>query len=162
MERDWTRLGRLVHERRELLNLPQGVGKVSAATWRKVEKAIDPPYTRRKLVQIFVALGWDPDSVDHVLDGGEPSDANSEPTDVSAAIVDINRRLDVIELMVGITRQADESSSDAELEAPPDMSDPHEARLVKIWEGATDDDQFREYLIAIREMKRRAAVRPAG
>lgn len=64
--------------RREGLGLAQGAGGVSSASWRKVEKAIDPPYRRATLVAICRALRWTDDSIDELLDGGQPTEATNE------------------------------------------------------------------------------------
>lgn len=46
---------------------------MSQATWRKIEKAVDPPYRRSTLIAIAQALRWTEDSIDRLLDGGEPT-----------------------------------------------------------------------------------------
>lgn len=69
---DWARLGRAVRARREALGLRQGDGGVSPATWRKVERAVDPPFLPATLRRIERALGWEPGSADRVLAGGDP------------------------------------------------------------------------------------------
>jgi transcriptional regulator with XRE-family HTH domain len=68
----WPRLGRLVRERREALRISQGAAGLSASTWRKVEKAVDPPYRRSTLLAIAGALRWAPESIDRILAGGDP------------------------------------------------------------------------------------------
>jgi hypothetical protein len=68
----WQRLGRRVRERREALHVLQGAGGVSVSTWRKVEKAVDPPYLASTLEGIAAALRWKPESIQRILDGGEP------------------------------------------------------------------------------------------
>lgn len=69
---DWQRLGQLVRSRRNYLGLVQGVGGVSAATWRKIEKAEKPPYRDATLMAICKQLGWTHDSYTRVLQGEDP------------------------------------------------------------------------------------------
>lgn len=69
---DWERLGRAVRDRRNELGLSQGEEPPSAATWRKVEKAIDPPYAERTASAICRALRWPPDAFTRILDGEDP------------------------------------------------------------------------------------------
>lgn len=79
MDHDWPAIGRVIRERRESLGLAQGAGGVSAATWRKVEKAVDPPYRRATLVGIARALGWPDDAVDRIAAGRPPDELLVEP-----------------------------------------------------------------------------------
>lgn len=69
---DWERLGAAVRKRRDQLGLAQGEAPPSAATWRKVEKAIDPPYAPRTASAICRALRWPDDAFDRILDGEDP------------------------------------------------------------------------------------------
>lgn len=87
-QRDWLRLGQTVRERREHLRLPQGAGGISAATWRKVEKAVDPPYAPRTVRAICEALQWTPDSFDSVLAGHEPTELDSWPAPVGPSALE--------------------------------------------------------------------------
>jgi hypothetical protein len=69
---DWQRLGAAVRDRRNELGLSQGEDGPSAATWRKVEKAIEPPYAERTLRAICRVLRWPSDAADRILDGDDP------------------------------------------------------------------------------------------
>lgn len=60
--------------RRNYLGLVQGSGGVSAATWRKIEKAEKPPYRDATLMAICRTLGWTHDSYKRMLEGGDPVD----------------------------------------------------------------------------------------
>lgn len=71
-ELDWKRFGMLVRERRNSLRLVQGSGGVSAATWRKIEKAERPPYRDATLMAVCRTLGWTHDSYKRVLQGEDP------------------------------------------------------------------------------------------
>lgn len=79
----WKRLGDLVRRRRQQLGMSQGQKPPSAATWRKVENAIDHPYAERTVLAICDALHWEPESFDQILAGGEPTetveDASAAP-----------------------------------------------------------------------------------
>lgn len=75
---DYKAAGERVRRRREELNLKQGELPPSSATWRKVERAIDPPYARQTIVQICQALGWTTDSYDRLLRGDEPTPATTD------------------------------------------------------------------------------------
>lgn len=76
---DWLRLGNAVRRRRNHLRISQGAGDVSPATWRKIEKAVDPPYRDSTLIAICRTLQWTPDSFERILAGEEPIDASAEP-----------------------------------------------------------------------------------
>jgi len=74
VEPDWRQVGAAVRQRREALGLAQGVGDVSAATWRKVEKGVDPPYRRATLIAIARALDWPDDAIARMLAGRPPDE----------------------------------------------------------------------------------------
>jgi hypothetical protein len=69
---DWQRLGTMVRSRRNYLGIVQGAGGISAATWRKIEKADRPPYRDSTLMAVCRTLGWTADSYRLILEGGEP------------------------------------------------------------------------------------------
>jgi transcriptional regulator with XRE-family HTH domain len=79
MDHDWPAIGRVILERRESLGLAQGAGGISSSTWRKIEKAIDPPYRRSTLVKIARALGWPDDAIDRLAAGRPPDELLVEP-----------------------------------------------------------------------------------
>lgn len=68
----WERLGEAVRQRRNELQLRQGQLPPSSATWRKVEYAIDPPYSPQTVSAICAALRWTHDSFDRILAGDAP------------------------------------------------------------------------------------------
>lgn len=61
-----------MRSRRNFLGLVQGSGGVSAATWRKIEKAEKPPYRDATLMAICKTLGWTHDSYQLILQGEDP------------------------------------------------------------------------------------------
>lgn len=83
VDRDhWQLVARAVRQRREELGLTQieataltaaSGRKISFATWRKVETAVEPPYTRATVAAVCHVLGWAPDSFDRILRGGSPT-----------------------------------------------------------------------------------------
>lgn len=81
MEPDWPTIGRVIRQRREELGLTQGAGAVSVATWRKIEKGIDPPYRRSTLIAIARALRWPDDAIDQIRAGRLPDEQLAERDD---------------------------------------------------------------------------------
>ena len=79
-ELDWERFGQLVRARRNYLGLVQGAGGISAATWRKIEKADRPPYRDSTLMAICRTLGWTSDSYTTILEGGDPIEDRASNT----------------------------------------------------------------------------------
>lgn len=120
MTDSWTRLGRTVRRRRQELGLTQGVGGVSAATWRKVENAIEPPYREATLHRIAASLDWTSDSPERILAGDEPVEipAPSEDPNIDLAplVFDLQRRLAEVERQLGIRRRTDLDELEARAE----------------------------------------------
>lgn len=73
------RLGGLVRQRRDALNLSQRVAAnnadVSDETWLKIENG--RKVSDRSLAKAERALGWRPGTIDHILAGGDPPDSPS-------------------------------------------------------------------------------------
>jgi hypothetical protein len=119
----WARVGKAVKARREALGLPQGVGGVSSATWRKVEGAIDPPYRPATLAKIARALDWQADAFDRLLAGKEPAITEAPETYTFTAeqvealfnrVHGVVKRLDALEAIVHELIQLDAEGSDDE------------------------------------------------
>lgn len=92
---DWERLGNAVRDRRNALGLAQGEKPPSAATWRKVEKALDPPYAERTVRAVCAALGWQQDSFDRILSGEPPHPAVMPEDDpLVTAVRELTQALD--------------------------------------------------------------------
>jgi hypothetical protein len=101
----WQSVAHAVRRRREELGLTQieataltaGSGrKISFATWRKVETAVEPPYTRATVAAVCHALGWEPDAFDRILAGDTPR--LTTPTGAS-----IEARLQALEQSRGLS-----------------------------------------------------------
>lgn len=73
------RLGRLIEDRRESLGLTQRDVAPHSVTFGNL--VAGRPVKRETLRRAFRALGWDPDSVQNVLDGGNPRPLSGSPND---------------------------------------------------------------------------------
>lgn len=95
---DWERLGAAVRKRRDQLGLAQGESPPSAATWRKVEKAIEPPYAARTASAICRALRWPDDAFDRILAGEDPQQltASSGTQDYNSRITRLSREAQAV------------------------------------------------------------------
>lgn len=75
----WSRLGRLVRQRRRKLGFDQGDakdrsnGRIARATWSNIERGVAANYSEDTLDGLCDALGWTAESVDSVLAGGDPT-----------------------------------------------------------------------------------------
>jgi hypothetical protein len=102
--RDWSRLARIVRERREDLGITQeqvaGNGGPSTATLRLIEGAAQETYRAKSLRQLEIGLRWMPGSVRSVLNGGDP------------------------------VVQADEGGTPVQDEGPPHFSDPRDQEIA--------------------------------
>ena len=80
---EWVRVARRVVERRRALDLTvedaAGRGGVDVATWHRIEQAAQPGYRAHRLIGVCRALGWTPDSIHRILNGGEPRAALGAP-----------------------------------------------------------------------------------
>lgn len=101
----WTRVAEHVRRRRiqELgLSADQVVersGKqISVTVLSIIENARQEAYSVRVLAGLCRALEWTPESIELILDGGQPSPIESKPRpsqdDVEARLADITRRLE--------------------------------------------------------------------
>lgn len=116
---DWTLVARAVEQRRKALELTRqaaaaatatGGKKISLEAWRKVEKAVEPPYSRTTTTAICRVLGWRPDAFDAILRGEKPVEVEPvRPED------DIHRLLATIEERLGISAPS-AGSADERLE----------------------------------------------
>jgi transcriptional regulator with XRE-family HTH domain len=148
---DWARLGRAIRERRETLRISQGAAGVSASTWRKVEKAVDPPYRRSTLLGIAQALRWQPESIDRILAGGEPVEYVTETAEEQVTAL-------LAELAAARARLGVNAAGDVEI----DLTNPHERA---VWENlpTLPSDLRQELVVRLRELRsRRPAERRAG
>ncbi len=82
MPADWQGLAELVRLRREERRLSQReLGLLAGTTDRLIsslERVERTTFSPAMLRAISTALGWTPDSAQHVLDGGEPVEASAE------------------------------------------------------------------------------------
>ncbi|MEU9516822.1 hypothetical protein [Micromonospora sp. NPDC048169] len=85
MEDTWLRLGALVRQRRDELDMTQSQvqenGGPSPALIRSIESGRARTVSRSKRRDLERALGWRMGSIDDILEGGEPAPA-SEPVDI--------------------------------------------------------------------------------
>ncbi|MEU8316669.1 MULTISPECIES: helix-turn-helix transcriptional regulator [Actinomycetes] len=87
MERDWSRLGRVMAEAREALKLTQVEVAERIGVSRTPIQSIERGDTRAKITGTMRGyaqlLGWTPESIDRVLAGGEPlmrsADGGAQP-----------------------------------------------------------------------------------
>jgi len=89
-------------------------GTPSLAVLSQIENARRDRYATRTLVSLAKALGWEPESIDVILAGGDPIPAQHQPAQRSVAdqLAELRARLDRLEEMFGIRRML----ADAELE----------------------------------------------
>lgn len=80
----WVRVAEEVQRRRLQLNLTQeeaarrSDGRISRATWQKVESALGQSYSARTVMGICRALGWTDDSIHRVMKELPPIEVESE------------------------------------------------------------------------------------
>lgn len=89
-------------------------GTPSLAVLSQIENARRDRYATRTLVSLAKALGWEPESIEVILAGGDPIPAQHQPAQRSVAdqLAELRARLDRLEEMFGIRRML----ADAELE----------------------------------------------
>jgi hypothetical protein len=104
----WNAVAEHVRDRREQLGLTQhravssSEGAISLATWRNIEKAVKPPYRRSSLLAVCRVLGWTSDSIDRILDGGEPEEVDAEePEPETEDLEALTKRLARMERKMG-------------------------------------------------------------
>jgi hypothetical protein len=74
----WRRVAAEVRSRRSELDLTQDAasrrsgGRVSRATWQKIEAASEMAYTTRTLIGVCRSLRWSDDSIHRIAKGLEP------------------------------------------------------------------------------------------
>lgn len=135
---DWSRLARLVVERRNELGMTQAdvqaAGGPSQATMYLIEHAGRTRYQARILNSLERVLRWRPGSVRAVLEGGDPT-----PIEEAAAPV--------------VTRVRVEEKPPAE-ETP--YTDPYERQ---IWEMDLPEDERRSLIAHLRALKEQEDAR---
>lgn len=121
---DWPRLGQAVRARRENMSMTQteavrrAEGSVSISVWRAIEKAFRPPYARASLLAVCRVLRWDPESIDLVLQGGDPIELPvslvDEGADLAAQVAELRRQVarheEILERM-DAERRADQAEA---------------------------------------------------
>lgn len=85
----------------------------SERTFQKMSEGV-PIARDAKRVQVCRALGWTPDSIDRILDGGEPEMDSTEPVS-QPDVADVLRRVELLEELVTELRetQAEEAERTA-------------------------------------------------
>lgn len=124
---DWTRLARAVRERREALGFTQteavsrAEGAISISLWRNVEKEYHPPFSRPKLSAVCRVLGWEAESVDLLLKGGDPIEVAPEPVEppepvltpaeLTIQLAELRQRVEAIEQRTSAEGRASEAEA---------------------------------------------------
>lgn len=98
----WNRLAELIRTRREDRRMSQQELASAAGTTdrfiRSVEKAERETFNRGTLRTIADVLGWTPDSIGRILEGGEPEVAQSgESKSLEEMFADLDERLKAVE-----------------------------------------------------------------
>lgn len=107
MNRDpeaWRRLGRLFRNARELKGLTRAEFAVKAGVSEKAvynaEKSVVPGrHQPPTLVKIAVGHGWKPESIQQILDGGDPLPADGNAAAAQASPPETGTQAQVLELM---------------------------------------------------------------
>jgi DNA-binding Xre family transcriptional regulator len=101
---EWDRVRAAINERMATRAVSQAElvrsAGVDANTVRALQNGRKNNYRKGTLQKVAIALGWEPDAIDVIREGGTPQDLEGPPASAVDRLEDLERRIEHVEQLV--------------------------------------------------------------